>query len=206
MTTLEAQEWIFGVTHPEARRPRKGRCWKGFFVNVLVTAASKHGSTETIGKEIAVGLRNRGVYAEFCPPGDVSSLDEYDAVIIGSAVYGGHWIQPATTFVETHARALRKLPVWLFSSGPIGDPPKPDKDSIHVENIVEATGAREHRVFAGRIEHSELGFVERAMVKAVHATDGDYRDWGAVRDWTIEIADALGVTAGSHDSGTSSAA
>jgi len=171
---------------------------KGIPVNVLVTAASKHGSTETIGREIELGLRARGVYAEFCPPGDVSSLEDYDAVIIGSAVYGGHWIQPATTFVDTHSAALRKLPVWLFSSGPIGDPPKPDKDSIDVERIVRATGAREHRVFAGRIEHSELSFAERAMVKVVHAHDGDYRDWAAVRDWTFGIAEAL---TGSGDGG-----
>ncbi len=164
---------------------------KGIPVNILVTAASKHGSTEAIGREIELGLRSRGVYAEFCPPGDVTSLEDYDAVIIGSAVYGGHWIEPATTFVDTHSAALRKLPVWLFSSGPIGNPPKPDKDTIDVEGVLRATDAREHRVFAGRIEHSELSLVERAMVKVVHAEDGDFRDWAAVRDWTFEIADAL---------------
>jgi menaquinone-dependent protoporphyrinogen oxidase len=168
-------------------------------VNVLVTAAGKHGSTEAIGREIELGLRARAVYAEFYPPDEVKSLDEYDAVIIGSAVYGGHWIQPATTFVDTHSAALRKLPVWLFSSGPIGDPPKPAPESIDVERILHATGAREHRVFSGRIEHAELSFVERAMVKAVHADDGDYRDWTAVRDFAFEIADELtGRSANGH--------
>jgi hypothetical protein len=33
------------------------------------------------------------------------------------------------------------------------------------------------------------------MVKAVHAVEGDYRDWDEVRAWAFQIADALhGIT------------
>ena len=161
---------------------------------VLVTAASKHGSTEDIGREIVLGLRAHDIYAEFIRPEDVRDLDEYDAVIIGSAVYAGHWIEPATTFVDTHKAALRERAVWVFSSGPVGDPPKPQEDpmkSADIKRIVRAVGARDHHVFAGRLNHDELSFVERAVVKAVHTGDGDFRDWSDVRDWTDEIARTL---------------
>ena len=85
-------------------------------------------------------------------------------------------------FVEEHASELAAGPTWLFSSGPIGDPPKPDADAaVNVDGLVEASGAREHRLFTGRLDRSRLGLGERAVVRVVGAADGDYRDWDDVR-------------------------
>ncbi len=46
----------------------------------------------------------------------------------------GHWLKPAKQFVERHAAALDKRPVWLFSSGPIGEKavgePQPEPKEI----------------------------------------------------------------------------
>ena len=66
------------------------------------------------------------------PAEEVDSLDGYDACVIGSAVYVGHWLDPARELVETHARALAGRPVWLFSSGPLGPPDKlkPEGDPV----------------------------------------------------------------------------
>jgi menaquinone-dependent protoporphyrinogen oxidase len=46
----------------------------------------------------------------------------YDAVILGSAVYVGHWLEAAQRFVEKHRADLVARPVWLFASGPVGVP------------------------------------------------------------------------------------
>jgi menaquinone-dependent protoporphyrinogen oxidase len=54
-----------------------------------------------------------------------------------------------------------------------------------------ATGAREHRVFAGRIDQQDLTTSELAEARAVHAPEGDYRDWAAITEWATEIADSL---------------
>jgi menaquinone-dependent protoporphyrinogen oxidase len=40
----------------------------------------------------------------------------------------------------------------LFSSGPVGDPPKPAEVPVDVGAIVAATGARDHRIFAGSLD------------------------------------------------------
>jgi menaquinone-dependent protoporphyrinogen oxidase len=52
--------------------------------------------------------------------------------------------------------------------------------------------AVDHRVFSGRIDLGRLGFAERAVVKALRAPVGDYRDWDAITAWAVDIATALG--------------
>lgn len=161
-------------------------------MRVLVTAASKHGSTEEIGQAIVEELDRRGVVADFFVPEAVRSLDGYDAVVVGSAVYAGHWLKPARELVDRLGDELRARRVWLFSSGPVGEPePKPDGDPADLDELVAACGAEEHKVFPGRIKRDELGFAERAIVRALRVPDGDFRDWVAIDAWAGRIAASL---------------
>jgi menaquinone-dependent protoporphyrinogen oxidase len=57
--------------------------------------------------------------------------------------------------------------------------------------LIKLVQARGHRVFAGRLERASLGFGERAAAKAVHAPEGDSRDWDAVDAFAGEIAAEL---------------
>jgi len=160
-------------------------------MRVLVTAASKHGSTAEIAQAIGDLLVERGVGATVVPFQDVTVVDVYDAVVLGSAVYAGQWLAPAKDFVQRNAQALTARPVWLFSSGPIGEPPRPDEDPVDAAPMVEATAARDHRVFSGKLDKARLGFAERAIVLALRAPYGDFRDWNDVRAWASDIANAL---------------
>ena len=161
-------------------------------MNVLVLAATRHGSTKEIAEAIGRTLREEGLSVQVDIPGAVADVAQFEAAVIGSAVYIGHWLEPARTFVHENGPALRSRPTWLFSSGPIGDPPRPNADeAVRVDDLVEASGAREHRLFAGRIDKHQLGFAERAVLHAVGGKDGDYRDWDAITAWAREIAVAL---------------
>ena len=62
--------------------------------------------------------------------------------------------------------------------------------------MLEATGSREHEVFAGRLVRARLGFAERAIVAALRAPEGDFRDWAAVRAWADAITEAVTAGAG----------
>jgi menaquinone-dependent protoporphyrinogen oxidase len=161
-------------------------------MRVLVTAASKYGATGEIASALADVLSERGLDVDVVPTEEVVSVDGYDAVVAGSAVYAGHWLKPARGFIEEHAAALASRPVWLFSSGPIGDPPKPTEDPVDASSLIERTAARDHHVFAGKLDRSRLSFGERAITMALRAPDGDFRDWDEVRSWASDIADALG--------------
>jgi menaquinone-dependent protoporphyrinogen oxidase len=163
-------------------------------MNVLVTAASKHGATTEIAEAIADKIRELGLEVDLRSPDAVSDMALYDAAVIGSAVYAGHWLAPARQLVETHAGRLAEIPVWLFSSGPIGEPPKPEEEVVEVAPMMERLGARDHATFAGRLDPQRLGFVERALVAALRAPHGDFRDFNAIRSWAAEIAVALRPT------------
>ncbi|MGZ5291694.1 MAG: flavodoxin domain-containing protein [Actinomycetota bacterium] len=162
-------------------------------MKVLVTAASKHGATRDIAQAIAEVLAERGFDASLLEPQEVGPVEGYDAVVLGSSVYAGRWAKPAKELVERSGDALAARPVWLFSSGPIGDPLKPEGDPADAAEVMKATGAREHRVFGGKIDKRELNLAERAVVRAVRAADGDFRDWDEIRAWAGGIADALAV-------------
>ncbi len=160
-------------------------------MKILVTVASRHGSTAEIAEKIAKVLTVAGIETDLRMPGEVTSVEPYDGVILGSGVYAGRWLGSAREFVDREAAALSTRPVWLFSSGPVGDPAKPAAEPVDVDAIRKRTNALDHRVFNGKLDRQVLGFGERAIVLAVHAAEGDFRSWEAVTEWASEIASSL---------------
>jgi menaquinone-dependent protoporphyrinogen oxidase len=141
-------------------------------------------------------LAERGFDTTVSPPEEVESIEEYGAAVLGSGVYAGHWLEPAKELVDRSGDALAARPVWLFSSGPVGDPSrkmvqKMGEDPVDVAEILAATKARDHRVFAGKIDRENLSFPERAMLMAFRGLEGDFRNWDEIRGWASGIADAL---------------
>jgi menaquinone-dependent protoporphyrinogen oxidase len=161
-------------------------------MRILVAAASKHGATAEIATRIGEVFLAAGFDCEVRDFGEASDPSRFEAVVLGSGVYAGQWLKDARKFVDDHAAALQAVRVWLFSSGPLGDPLQPDdEEAVKADGLVAATGAEDHRLFAGALDKSKLGFAERAIVKAVRAPDGDYRDWVEIESWAGEIAAAL---------------
>jgi menaquinone-dependent protoporphyrinogen oxidase len=160
-------------------------------VRILVTYASKHGSTGEIARAIGGRLADRGLDVDVRSVDEAGDVASFDAVVLGSAVYIGSWRKEAVAFLERKASALREMPVWLFSSGPIGDDPKDEPLSDKQRRQLDAVGARSHRVFGGTIDPAGLGFLERTAIKAAKLPVGDFRAWNDIQRWADEIADAL---------------
>lgn len=161
-------------------------------MRVLVTAASRHDATLEIARAIGDALTGSGLHVDVRDLATVDALEGYDAVVLGSAVYMGRWLPAALAFVDAHRSTLSRLPVWLFSSGPIGSPsPQPEGEPEGIEELAWELKAREHRIFAGRVDRRRLGFGERAILRMVGAPQGDYRDWEAIDVWAGKIAGQL---------------
>ncbi|MEQ4306307.1 flavodoxin domain-containing protein [Plantactinospora sp. B6F1] len=155
--------------------------------------ASRHGATAEVAERIGIAIRAAlpSATVDVRAAGQVTTVDGYDAVVLGSAVYAGCWLGPARDLVVRHGAALAGVPVWLFSSGPVGDPPRSDEDPAEAAEFVAAIGAREHVVFAGKLDRHRLGFAERAVTAVVRAPRGDFRDWAAIDAWAGGIAETL---------------
>ena len=160
-------------------------------MRILVTAASRHDATFEVAQAIATTLERAGFKVDVRRPEEVGHLAGYDGVVLGSAIYAGHWMKSAKEVVERTSSRMRGIPVWLFSTGPIGDPLKPEGLPVDVAPMLELSGAREHRIFGGRLDKKELGFGEKAMVRMVGAAEGDYRPWDEIEAWAVEIASTL---------------
>lgn len=161
-------------------------------MNVLVASASKHGATDELAGAIGAALALQGINADVRQMQDVETVVQYDAFVLGSAIYMGSWLPSARRFLHEHGELLAMRPTWLFSSGPIGAPPDaPAKDSFDGDSLAETIGARDHRVFGGKLDKSKLGLTERVITGALGVPEGDYREWHAVVAWATAIGRAL---------------
>jgi menaquinone-dependent protoporphyrinogen oxidase len=165
--------------------------------HVLVAYASKRGSTAEIAQAIGEVLREAGLEVDCRAAGEVTGVDSYDGVVLGSAVYMKRWQGDAKHFLRKHAHELSERPFWVFSSGPVGDPEgSPDPKWLEPPRTIERAeqlGVREHVVFGGRMPAEPRGPIERAMVKNTDAQFRDMRDWDEIRSWARRIASELPV-------------
>lgn len=169
---------------------------------VLVAFASKHGSTAEIAQAIGEALTDMGFAVDVRPAREVRALDEYSAVIVGSAVQMGRWQSDALEFLKRFERDLAARPTWLFSSGPTGgaveadaavaraaaspDAVPPPKD---IARRAARIGARGHATFPGKVGPEVGGIFEKWVPK------GDWRDFDAIKAWAHRIGTELGRAA-----------
>jgi len=174
-------------------------------MKVLVAFASKHGATEGIAEFIGEKLRQGGLEVDVLDVDEVKDLGGYGAFVIGSALYMFHWQKEAARFVSRYKLLLSTLPVWLFSSGPVGkertnakgqdllDPSVSGPKEL--EELREELHPRDHRVFFGALDGSKQGFFYRQLRKSAtirkSLSEGDFRDWKEIEAWSTEIARSL---------------
>ena len=174
-------------------------------MKVLVVYASKYGSTKEISEFISEKLRQRGLLSEVQPVEAVHNPGDYDAFVIGSAVYMMHWLKEATEFVLRNRVVLASQSVWLFSSGPLGTETKDAQgrdlcvvsEPKEIAEFREVINPRDHRVFFGALDGSKLSLAHQMIRKLPAARailpEGDFRNWTDIEAWTVGIAIELGA-------------
>jgi menaquinone-dependent protoporphyrinogen oxidase len=173
-------------------------------MKVVVAYASKYGSTKGIAEFVADKLRQQGLQVDVLEVDAVRNAADYDAFVVGSAVYMFHWMKEAKQFVSKNRALLASRPVWLFSSGPVGSQSKDAKgrDLLEVSGPKELdelralVNPRDHRVFFGALDGARLtgtiGFTFRLARRSQAAREampeGDFRNWKEIEEWAIGIA------------------
>jgi menaquinone-dependent protoporphyrinogen oxidase len=163
---------------------------------VLVAYASKHGSTAEIAQVIGDTLGHNGFSVDVLSVEQVAMVRDYDAIVLGGSVYTGKWLKEAVNFLWTNSQSLRDIPLYIFSSGPIGEGDPIDMmDGFTIPNEIQDLTAemnlRDVRVFHGKIDLRKLTLAELMLFKSVAARTGDYRKWDAIKLWAQHLSDEL---------------
>ena len=164
--------------------------------NVLVAYASKYGSTAEIARRISRILKEEGHQVQLRNASEVGQVAEFDAVVLGSAVYAGQWRKPAVELMLSSESSLSNIPVWFFSSGPTGEG-KPAElmngwefpDSL--EQAARRIEPRSIEFFHGVLDPEQLSLPEKLIVKGLGAPLGDFRNWEKIEAWANSIAKFL---------------
>jgi menaquinone-dependent protoporphyrinogen oxidase len=136
---------------------------------------------------------------------NVLSVDAYDAIILGSAIYQFNWLTDARRFLKNHYAALSSKPTALFivCSAMYRDTPE-NRDAVR-KSFVEPVLSRYPDIrpravglFGGAVDfktnHYNLfeKIVLRILGKILGFKDSaDWRDWEYISDWAQEVADKL---------------
>ena len=170
---VENPVYVFGKDDPMTKR-------------ILVTYATRAGSTAEIAATIGNTLSERGFSVDVKPVKDLSSLNGYQAAILGSAIRMGNWLPEAVEFVKTNQQALNQMPVSLFTVHMLntGDDETSRSARLAYLNAVHPMlSSAEEVFFSGKMDFSRLSFMDRTIAKMVKAVESDQRDWGKIRQW-----------------------
>ena len=159
----------------------------------LVVYGSKRGGTAGLAQMVGAELQHHGWEAVVQDAAQPADLRGVDLVVIGGALYFNRWHKAARSFARRREPALRTIPVWLFSSGPLDDTalsgdlaPVPQ-----VQAIARRLEAHGHMTFGGRLAADAKGLGARSLARKYA---GDYRDPAHVRDWVGHIIRELTPT------------
>ncbi|HTW98303.1 MAG TPA: flavodoxin domain-containing protein [Acidimicrobiales bacterium] len=161
-------------------------------MRVLVTFGSTLGGTQELARIVADELHAEGFDVDLLPPGWVPTLEGYEAVVVGGALYANRWHKEARRFVRHHAAELRRVPTYYFSSGPLDDSASEGEIGPvrSVRTLMALVGARAHATFGGRLAADAGHFPVFVLARK---ETGDWRDADRVRAWTREVAGQLVV-------------
>lgn len=165
-------------------------------MKALVVYATKSGCTTGIGERIGERLAAKGFSVEVAAAENAPAPVGYDAVVVGSGVRVGQWHGSAKQWVQGNADALKALPVAFYTCNlTLADAPeKADEVRAYTDVIIEETGVTpiDIGLFAGWNQPKRFSFIERMVMKAMKAPEGDFRDFAAVEAWTDSVVDKLG--------------
>ncbi len=163
---------------------------------ILVTYASRAGSTAGVAEAIGTTLANSGVQVEVLPMQDVTDLTPYRAVVAGSAIQAAQWLPEAMQFLQSHQAALAQKPFAAFLVCMTLAMPKADQYHSFVADFMKPVRALVKPVseglFAGALDISKIpSFRDRLKFRLSVALGvwkaGDHRDWAAIRAWAADL-------------------
>ena len=169
---------------------------------ILITYASRAGSTAGVAEAIGKTLAESGAQVDVIPMNNVKDLSPYRAVIVGSAIRKSKWLPEAVQFIQAHRSTLAQKPFAIFTVCITLAMSNSEQYRSAVAGWVAPVRALvkplSEGLFAGMLDFSKLPFnwdtlKLRATVALGVFPRGDQRDWNAIRSWAENLKPVLGV-------------
>ena len=162
---------------------------------LLVSYATRYGSTKEVAETIAATLREGGSAVDVQSVEHARSLDGYKAVVVGAPLYMFNWLKEARSFVSRHRAALERVPVAVFALGPTEDK-ETDWQETRVQLTKVLTGFPwlapvAVELFGGKFDPTRLTFPYNLIPALKRMPVSDIRDWDAIRAWAGGLDRAL---------------
>ncbi len=171
--------------------------------NILVTYASRTGSTAGIAEAIGKTLAESGAQVEVCSMKNIKSAQDlaaYGAVVAGSAIQGAKWLPEAMQFVQAYRAELARKPFATFLVCMTLAMPNAEKYRAGVAEWLAPVRVQVKPVseglFPGILDISRVPTLGdklkfRLSVFMGVWSEGDHRDWAAVRAWAESLRPLL---------------
>ncbi len=164
---------------------------------VLIAYATRCGSTGTIAQAVGEVLCATGASVDVRLVEHVHDLSPYQAVIVGSAIRRSQWLSEAADFVEKHQDALSRVPTAYFVvclTMKQDTPENRAKAMAFLDPVREAAPKVTPMavgLFPGAVNFDKLSFMAGTMLKVKGISEGDYRDFPAVKAWSSQTGPKL---------------
>lgn len=167
---------------------------------ILVTYASRTGSTAEVAEAIGKTLAEDDFQVDILPMEQVRDLSPYDAVVAGSAIRSSKWLPEAVQFILTHRRALeqRRFAMFTVCITMAMKNGQTYRSAVlncvaPVRNLVRPLS---EEVFAGRLDFARMPLNKDTLLFRLSTAfglfpRGDHRDWNAIRSWAQSLRPVL---------------
>ena len=173
---------------------------------ILVTYASRAGSTRGVAEAISQTLSQRGFDVDVKPMADIHSVTGYDAIIAGSAIRIDKWLPEAMQFIEKYQQELtqKSFSAFVVCLAMSAQNEKRRKKALitasnYLKPVREIVPTISEGLFAGVLNLSKLSLGWRILFGIVTLLgffqEGDYRDWDAIHEWANNLALELATSA-----------
>lgn len=181
-----------GGSHAADMKFPEGRCGGKTEKKVLVTYASKYGSTGGVADAIGKELCSKDVTSDVALVNNAGNIGSYQGVVIGSAIYMGKWMSEAVDFVKKNKDTLRQMPVAYFLvCMTLSKPTEENRAKVlsYMDSILKAVPEIKPvgiGTFAGALDYNNLSWLNKKILKSKGTPEGDFRDWKAIQAWARE--------------------
>jgi len=158
-------------------------------MNILVTYATRYGSTTDIAAAIADALISEGHRVDLILVDTNPDPSCYDAIILGAPLYLGKWLRSMAEYIAGHKGVFATTPHAVFTVG----------YTLREAGEKEVAAARLAELefqqyispvyrgfFAGKLTNKGLNQADNAIITMVGLPDGDFRNLAKAAVWAGE--------------------